>query len=188
MDTKTELLTAALKLFATEGYENAGIQKIVDAVNVKKPTLYYYFGNKQGVLVALLERYFEPFLQELQSKAVYQGDVTMTLESILNTYFRFAMEFPEFYRFVLSILYAPRESEISKTIYPILEKQYKILETTFLHAANDHGNMRGRSKRYAITFLGMINSYVTTYYYGQIALSEESAYVACKQFMHGIFS
>ena len=56
MDTKTELLTAALKLFATEGYENAGIQKIVDAVNVKKPTLYYYFGNKQGVLVALFRQ------------------------------------------------------------------------------------------------------------------------------------
>lgn len=188
MDMKETILTTALKLFAAEGYENVGVQKIVAAVDITKPTLYHYFGSKNGLLVAVLERYSEPFLKDLQAAARYEGDVTLTLERIVNTYFRFAVDAPEFYRFALSTYPAPKESEVSQTFYPFLEQQYNILETVFAQAAKDHGNMRGRSKRYAITFLGMINAYITTYYYAQIALSEETVYVACKQFMHGIFS
>ena len=188
MNKKEQMLSSALKLFATEGYERVGVQKIVETVNVKKPTLYHYFGSKHGLLVAVLARYFGPFLDELQKVAVYRGDITLTLETIVKAYFRFATESPVFYRLLLSMIYAPAESEVSKTIYPILERQHKILEEVFLLAEHDHGNMRGRSQRFTITFLGMINSYITTSYYGQIALSDESAYLACKQYMHGIFS
>ena len=182
------MLSVALKLFASEGYENVGIQRIVEAVNVTKPTLYHYFGSKHGLLVALLNCYFGPFLENLRQSAIYQRDITMTLERIAKTYFRFAAEQPEFYRLALAMMYAPAESEVSKTMYPILEQQYQILANGFLQAEKDHGNMRGRSNHYTITFLGMINSYITTHFYGHVTLTDESAYLACKQFMHGIFS
>lgn len=188
MNKKEEMLAVALKLFAAEGYENVGIQKIVAAVNVTKPTLYHYFGSKNGLLVALLDSYFGPFLEGLRQSAVYQKDITLTLERIAKTYFRFAIEQPEFYRLALAMTYAPAESEASKAMYPILEQQYKILANVFLQAEHDHGNMRGRSNRYAITFLGMLNSYITTHFYGYVTLNDESAYLACKQYMHGIFS
>ena len=48
--------------------------------------------------------------------------------------------------------------------------------------------MRGRSKRYAITFIGHINAYITACHYGLITLSEESVYLAAKHYMHGIMS
>jgi TetR/AcrR family transcriptional regulator len=188
MSKKEELLSAALKLFAADGYENVGIQKIVETVDVKKPTLYYYFGSKQGLLAALLDRHFEPFLEDLVEIAVYRGDITLTLENIVKVYFRFVLASPDLYRFALSLMYSSEQSEARKTMYPFVERQYTILEEVFRQAEQDHGNMRGRSKRYAITFQGMINSYITTYFYGQVALSEESAYIACKQYMHGIFS
>ncbi len=188
MNTKDEMLSAALKLFAADGYENVGIQRIVEAVDVKKPTLYYYFGSKQGLLIALLKRHFDPFLADLATTTVYRGDITLTLENIVRTYFRFALKSPELYRFALSLVCSSEQSEAWKTMYPFVERQYALLEEVFRNAEHDHGNMRGRSKRYAITFQGMINSYITTYFYGQIALSDESAYVACHQFMHGIFS
>ena len=143
------MLSVALKLFASEGYENVGIQRIVEAVNVTKPTLYHYFGSKHGLLVALLNCYFGPFLENLRQSAIYQQrDITMTLERIAKTYFRFAAEQPEFYRLALAMMYAPAESEVSKTMYPILEQQYQILANGFLQAEKDHGNMRGRSNHY----------------------------------------
>ena len=188
MGKREEMLAAALELFAAEGYENVGIQKIVVAVDVKKPTLYHYFGSKQGLLAALLEQHFDPFLDELKSLAVYRGDLTLTLETIVKTYFRFALSAPDLYRFALSLMYSSEQSEAWKTIYPYVERQYTILEEVFRHAEQDHGNMRGRSKRYAISFQGMINSYITTFFYGQLALGEESAYLACQQYMYGIFS
>ena len=66
--------------------------------------------------------------------------------------------------------------------------QYVMLENLFRHAEQDHGNMRGRSTRYAVTFLGMINAYITTYFYDHIALDDERAHIACQQYMYGIFS
>ena len=152
MSKKEEMLSAALTLFAAEGYENVGIQKIVTAVDVKKPTLYHYFGSKQGLLIALLEQHFDPFLDELKGMAVYRGDMTMTLETIVKAYFRFALSAPDLYRFSLSLMYSSEQSEAWKSIYPYVERQYRILEEVFRRTEQDHGNMRGRSKRYAISF------------------------------------
>ncbi len=188
MNTKDEMLSAALRLFTANGYENVGIQKIVEAVNVKKPTLYHYFGSKQGLLVTLLEQYFEPFIEDLAQNAVYCGDITLTLDRIVKTYFRFATASPNLYRFALSLMYSSEQSEARKTIFPFIEQQYATLEHVFRCAEQDHGNMRGRSKRYAVTFLGMMNAYITTYFYDQIPLNDDSAYIACQQYMYGIFS
>jgi len=182
------MLSSALKLFSDDGYENVGVQRIVEAVDVKKPTLYHYFGSKQGLLVALLKKHFDPFLEDLAEIAIYRGDITLTLEEIIKAYFRFALESRNLYRFALSLIYSAEQSEAWKMMCPFVERQHTILEEVFRRAEKDHGNMRGRSKRYAITFLGMINSYITTYFYGQIALCDESAHVACQQYMYGIFS
>ncbi|WP_432459667.1 MULTISPECIES: TetR/AcrR family transcriptional regulator [unclassified Agarivorans] len=189
MNKKDEMLSAALRLFTANGYENVGIQKIVEAVSVKKPTLYYYFGSKQGLLVTLLEQYFDPFLEGLAHNAVYSGDMTLTLENIVKTYFRFATKSPDLYRFALSLMYSSEQSEARKTIFPFVEQQYAILEDIFRSAEQDHGNMRGRSTRYAVTFLGMVNAYITTNFYDrQITLNDERAHIACQQYMYGIFS
>ncbi len=32
------------------GYDAMGIQRIVEAARITKPTLYHYFGSKQGLL------------------------------------------------------------------------------------------------------------------------------------------
>ena len=188
MSKKDDMLSAALRLFTANGYENVGIQKIVEAVGVKKPTLYHYFGSKQGLLVTLLECYFEPFLEDLAHNAVYCGDITQTLERIVKTYFRFATASPDLYRFALSLMYSSEQSEARKTIFPFIERQYSMLENLFRRAEQEHGNMRGRSTRYAVTFLGMMNAYITTSFYDHIALDDERASIACQQYMYGIFS
>lgn len=188
MTKKEEILFSALNLFASEGYENVGIQKIVSSVQVTKPTLYHYFGSKHGLLEALLEQHFSPFLNRLKTQAHYAGDLTYTLENTVKTYFNFAMVSPDIYRFGLSLMYSSEQSEARKTMQPFVERQYHLLEEVFRAAEQNHGNMRGRSKRYSLTFMGMVNAYITSYFQGQIALSEESAHLACKQFMHGIYS
>jgi len=188
MSKKEEMLLSALELFASEGYENVGIQKIVRSVKVTKPTLYHYFGSKQGLLEALLEHYFAPFISELETKSVYNGDLTSSLESLVKSYFHFVLRSKDFYRFSLSLMYSSEQSEARKTIHPFIQKQYALIEACFKGAEQDHGNMRGRSQRYALTFLGTINAYITGYFQDQMALSDETAFQSCKQFMHGIYS
>ncbi len=50
MENKENLLTCARDLFYARGYDAVGIQEIVDAAGVTKPTMYYYFGSKKGLL------------------------------------------------------------------------------------------------------------------------------------------
>jgi TetR/AcrR family transcriptional regulator len=188
MSNAENILKQALLLFARDGYENTGIQKIVKAAEITKPTLYHYFGSKQGVLEAIFRMHLDPFLEKLENLSHYDGDITVSLEEIAAHYFEFAESNMEFYRFFLAGANSPRESELFTTIVPRLKEQFEIIQMLFKSAEVDHGNMKDRSARYAITFLGMMNSYITTRFIGGITLDRSTVFTACKQFMHGIFS
>ena len=43
MDNRARLLDCAQDLFAARGYDAVGVQEIVEAAGVTKPTLYHYF-------------------------------------------------------------------------------------------------------------------------------------------------
>lgn len=63
MDNRQLIMNSALTLFYESGYDAVGVQQIVDSAGVSKPTLYYYFGSKQGLLEALLNEHFQPMEQ-----------------------------------------------------------------------------------------------------------------------------
>jgi AcrR family transcriptional regulator len=52
---RARLLEAASGLFAQKGYAATTVREIVDAAGVTKPVLYYYFGNKEGIYLELME-------------------------------------------------------------------------------------------------------------------------------------
>jgi len=58
MSNREKLLACALDLFAKRGFDAVGVQEVADAAGLKKPTLYYYFGSKSGLLQTLLTRKF----------------------------------------------------------------------------------------------------------------------------------
>ncbi len=188
MDNRKNLLKHALELFAANGYDAVGVQSIVDAAGIKKPTLYHYFGSKSGLLHTLLDEYLDPFLADLQVTARYNGDITASLQAITNAYFSFARQNPRFYRFYLSMWFAPRDSEAFKAMQSFSQRQQQLIETLFADAVKDHGNMRGRQRPYAASFLGMINTYVMLSLNSYEDLNDEQVRRVIHHFMHGIFS
>ena len=64
MDTKEKILSCAEELFYLKGYDGTGVQEIVEQAGITKPTLYYYFGSKRGLLDQLLETKFSQLLRE----------------------------------------------------------------------------------------------------------------------------
>jgi TetR/AcrR family transcriptional regulator len=188
MDNRTNILAQALTLFAARGYEGAGVQDIVDAAGITKPTLYHYFGSKEGLLIELFVEHFTPFLKELREAASYKHDLPLTLDRVAATYFAFARNDKIFYRMLLSLIYAPPESKGLSIAEEYAKAPFEILEEVFLKASSDHGNMKGRHKMYAITFVGMINNYVTLFLNGHLELTDQLRYQAVHQFQHGIYS
>ena len=190
MTKREEMLDISLKLFSEEGYDNVGVQRIVESCGVKKPTLYHYFGNKEGLLEVLLQEKFSKFLAELQNLCVYKNDIVFSLDNIVYHYLKFVEANSLFYRLVLNLSFAPEESLCYKNILKYSLEQNRLIEELFLEAEKQHGNMKGRSKMFAFTFLGIINASISYYFYTKDKndLSFENAQKVCKQFRHGIFS
>jgi hypothetical protein len=59
IDNRTAILECSLPNFRLVG-RCLEVQEIVETVGVIKPTLYYYFTNKPGLLEILLEEKFSP--------------------------------------------------------------------------------------------------------------------------------
>ena len=188
MDNRENLLDCAQALFAARGYDAVGVQEIVEAAGVTKPTLYHYFGCKRGLLDALLEERYAGLIPRLRQAAANNRDVSMALRQVAQVYFDFARANAQFYRMQLSMQFASPDSEPQQAAARFSQEQYAIIEELFLRAAEAHGNMRGRQRAYAATFIGTLNTYIAIYLNGQIELSDEVIYQATHQFMHGIFS
>jgi len=188
MDNRQRLLDCALDLFSQRGYEAVAVREVVAGAGVTKPTLYHYFNSKRGLLDALLRRETALLISRLKSAATYQGDLVLTIEKIVSTYFDFARLSGNSYRLMLTMYFAPPESESNQAIKPYTHQQHDILGEVFLQAVEDHGNFRGRHRRYAASLWGAINAMIGLNLNDQIDLNDEVVYQTVHQFMHGIFS
>jgi AcrR family transcriptional regulator len=188
MDNRDLLLDCALKLFAARGYDAVGVQEIVETAGVTKPTLYHYFGSKHGLLEALLGGYFARLNQVVREGAEYHGDLPGTLKRLTAALFAFARANPAFYRLQLALWFAPAQSEGQQVVSSLNRAQYDVVEALFLQAVVQHGNMRGRHRAYATTYLGMVNTYIGMALNGFASLDEKLVDQAVHQFQHGIYS
>ena len=188
MENKEIILNKALELFSNRGYDAVGVQEIAESAAVTKPTLYHYFGSKQGLLKSLLAARFDAFMQELKTAAEYARDLPLTLRRTASAYFRFAGSDPVSYRMLLSLFFAPRDSGVSEAITDINKGQFIILEELFRKAAEQHGNMRGRHTLYAATFLGLVNNCIALALNGFLAMDNVLLERVVHQFEHGIYS
>ena len=66
---RSRLLTIASELFYRDGIRTVGIEKICTAAGITKPTLYHYFGSKDGLVAAYLEDQNERVFDRLTSAA-----------------------------------------------------------------------------------------------------------------------
>ncbi len=141
-DNRARILDHALRLFVAQGYDAVGVQAICDAAGITKPTLYHYFGNKRGLLEAIMDTWGAPFLRELATVAAYDGDLQYRLLLVVQTFFGFAQQHPQVYRLLLASWFAATQNEVYDVSAAIHTEQQQVLEGLFTSATPDHGNMR----------------------------------------------
>ncbi len=74
LDTKDKLLEVAVELFATRGFDSTSIRDIAKAMGMSISSIYHYYGNKEGILIALIERSSGKLMREL--RRIVDLDVT----------------------------------------------------------------------------------------------------------------
>ncbi len=53
-ETRQQVLTHARQLFMQRGFASVSVGEVAEAAGVSKPTLYYHFGDKEGLYAAML--------------------------------------------------------------------------------------------------------------------------------------
>ena len=93
-DPRQRLLDAGLKLFANRGYAGTAVQDITEEAKVTKPTLYYYFENKEGLFQALVDQAMDERLRLMQEAAPPGKPTVDQLTDIIAALTDFARRHP----------------------------------------------------------------------------------------------
>ena len=194
---KQAILNEALELFSAKGYEGVSVSELTEAAGITKPTLYYYFGSKEGLFEAVCQSHYTQLNTLVTENTVYSPkprsyfeDVFMTLTNITAAYFSFAKENEIFYRIVLANLSLPRFSPVFEIVKKYHFTQFEVIDNMFRDMAETHGNLKGKNKTLAWSFIGTINSYISLSFSGisAQALNDKIIKELVRQFMHGIYA
>ena len=188
MDNKKNIMDVALNLFAERGYDAVGVQEIVEKSGITKPTLYHYFGNKEGLLKTILDQNFEDLSEKIKIACQYNGDLPNSLTQIAKAYFLFAQEHKIFMRFQISLSFSPQDSTAFKIVQVQLKEQFELIKGMFVEAGKQHGNMKDRELLLATSFLGLLNTSLSLNFNYDIELDEGLIYKIIHQYSHGIYS
>jgi outer membrane protein len=105
-DPRQRLLDAGLKLFANRGYAGTAVKDITEEAKVTKPTLYYYFENKEGLFQALVDQAMDERLRLMQQAAPPGKPTIDQLTDIISTLTDFARRQPDLLRLTFAIAFA----------------------------------------------------------------------------------
>jgi len=182
------LLQNGLKLFSKAGYVGVSVQEIVDQSGVSKPTLYHYFGSKLSFYAAIFDVYGESLLTLLQEKCRYDGDLVHHLNILTQSLLDYFLEYEDFFWFVENAVSAPMQSEYEPIVSCFWDALQAPLLVFFEQAANQHGNLRGKSVQLTYTYFGMVRLFFSLILKGKIERTNDLSYRLMHQFMYGIFS
>ncbi|HEX2487861.1 MAG TPA: TetR/AcrR family transcriptional regulator [Blastocatellia bacterium] len=109
------ILSTALDLFAVKGYDATAVREICEAAGITKPTLYHFYGSKDGVFQALVRSGFQQYRQLVDAAIATPGSWTGRVKLLTRSVFKSASEKPLFWRFMHSVIWAPPGTALPQT-------------------------------------------------------------------------
>lgn len=85
-DVKKRILSVATSLFAEKGYGSTSVREVVEAAGVTKPTLYYYFANKEALFIELVNMHMDGLDELVRSSIAGAGTVRERLGRFIEVY------------------------------------------------------------------------------------------------------
>jgi AcrR family transcriptional regulator len=98
--TQVEILDVATKEFAEHGYSGARVDEIAERTRTTKRMLYYYFGSKEGLFVAVLERAYAAIREAERKVDVEHLDPVAAIRALAELTFDHHEAHPDFIRLV----------------------------------------------------------------------------------------
>lgn len=131
--TQAEILAVAKQVFADVGYSGARVDEIAARTSTTKRMIYYYFGGKEGLYMAVLEDVYA----DIRSKEQHLGVENLPPREAMAEVVRFAFDYhsshPEFCRIVAienihKAEHLERSTRTKEVNWPIIALLDQILE------------------------------------------------------------
>lgn len=113
---RAAILSAADEVFGDLGFDGATTREIGERSDANKALIHYHFGNKEGLLEAVLDGYFERLAGEVRAAVEGQGTLQERLERLVDVYGDFLSANRRFCRIV------QREASGGKIAHRITER------------------------------------------------------------------
>jgi AcrR family transcriptional regulator len=101
------VLDAAERLMAEHGFEAATLAGVVEEAGIPMSSVYHYYGSKNGILLAVMERGAERFFADLPAWDRRMGRPAEHLASVLSTAARTLERHPNFLRLLIVFAVQP---------------------------------------------------------------------------------
>lgn len=186
MENKDLITEKAIYLFSKKGYEGVGVQEICEVSGITKPTLYYYFKSKAGLLEHIANTKGKALLGKIQTALTYNHDFIKGLTDVLKTEIEFARENPDFFDLHTTLLNSPEGSEQKNIYSKIIEDVQKAFEDFFTLSCNEFGNMRGKEILYANLFHNNVVSTAILMTKGKLEYTDEVVYQIVHSLVYGM--
>ncbi|MDO4837039.1 MAG: TetR/AcrR family transcriptional regulator [Clostridia bacterium] len=138
-ERKQEILTAAEKLFCARGYQETGVQDILDALKVSKGAFYHHFESKGSVLETLCTQRAEKAAERTREALTKSEDALARLNIVLQGVSPLCMEEAAFLSMLLPQLFTHEGRTVCVAYQEALHSAFLPMMTEAVSAAAADG-------------------------------------------------
>jgi AcrR family transcriptional regulator len=104
------VLDAAERVMASEGFEAATVARVVAESGVPLSSVYHYYGSKDGVLLAVMQRGADRFFADLPEARERAGSAIAHLRAVVATTIEALERHPDFLRLLIVFAVQPPDA------------------------------------------------------------------------------
>ena len=140
MRSRELVLDAAERVMAEHGFEAATLARVVEEAGIPMSSVYHYFGSKERILLAVMERGAGRFFADLPDLDRRAGRPAQHLARIVSATVRTLERHPDFLRLLIVFAVQPPtagEGEIQAVVRRIREHALELLRAQIAAAFGD---------------------------------------------------
>ncbi|MBN1410819.1 MAG: TetR/AcrR family transcriptional regulator [Spirochaetales bacterium] len=151
---KERIFEVATRLFAQKGFDGLSIDELAKEAKINKSMIYYYFSNKEGLLITIIQNHLREFEEEF-NKLDFSG--VKDTKNILTNVIKLAVDYISQHMDLVTIIFHETFVKASKAridiinfINPVWDK----IEKTLKHAFPGLGNVAMVDRLLCISLVG----------------------------------
>ena len=153
-ENATRILEEGWKLFQQKGYRGVSVDELCARCELSKPTLYYYFGDKENLFVKVLQYKLHGFHEVIEHPGTARERLERTALIILNS-------FQADYGALIHDREHIRKPENQIGVRNAFHDEMFGPLNALMKSGIDNGEMHGGDpEMYTLIFLGVINNFI----------------------------